>query len=100
VIHRYVFVKLVADCATDQGRAEVAEHARTALAALPGVVEVAVGIPADGPSEKAWDLSIDVSFGSIADVEVYRMHPDHRAFVDEYLAPRMEVIKAWNFVVV
>ena len=34
---------------------------------------------------------------SMADIEPYRVHPDHRAYVDEFLKPRMEIIKAWNF---
>jgi hypothetical protein len=99
MIHRYIFVKLLPALASDPGRAEVAEHVRFEIAALPGVAEVVVGIPADEHSEAAWDLSILVRFDSIADVEPYRAHPAHRALVDAYLAPRMQVIKAWNFVV-
>jgi len=58
---------------------------------------VTVGIPADEASERSWDVSIVVRFRSVDDVEPYREHPEHRAYVDEFLRPRMVVIKAWNF---
>jgi hypothetical protein len=46
VIERYVFVKLKPEYATEAGRAEV--RARSAqLAAIPGVLGVTVGAPAD-----------------------------------------------------
>jgi hypothetical protein len=31
------------------------------------------------------------------DVQRYIDDPDHRAYVDEYAAPRIQVRKAWNF---
>jgi len=65
--------------------------------ALPGVVAVAVGTPCGDRSATGWDLSIAVRFAAEADIEPYRVHPDHRAYVDEFLKPRMEKIKAWNF---
>lgn len=97
MIDRYVFVKLEDEYANGAARAEIAAHSRQALAALPGVVRVTVGTPADEAAVKSWDLSIVVRFARIEDVEPYRIHPEHRRYVDEYLAPRMQVIKAWNF---
>lgn len=97
MIDRYVFVKLTAEHANAAARAEVAAHTRAALAAVPGVQAVRVGVPADEAATASWDLSIVVSFARIEDVEPYRVHPLHRAYVDEYLAPRTVVIKAWNF---
>lgn len=99
MVERYVFIKLDDEHATDEGRAEVAEHARRALRNLDGVTAVTVGVPADEPAIRSWDLSIVVRFAKLADIDTYRVHPDHRAFVDEFLAPRMAVIKAWNFTV-
>lgn len=99
MIERYVFVRLQKEYSTDAGRAEVVARTRTDLAALPGVLSVTVGTPADAGSGKAWDIGIVVRFAAIEDVAPYGSHPDHRTYVDDFLAPRMEVIKAWNFVV-
>jgi uncharacterized membrane protein YdbT with pleckstrin-like domain len=99
MIERYIFVKLKEEYATEDGRAEAARHTRAVISELPGVVAVRVGTPSDDRSAKAWDLSIAVRFQSAEDIEPYRVHPDHRAYVDEFLEPRMDVIKAWNFAV-
>ena len=96
-IDRYVFVRLNKEHAAE--REEVAAHTARILATLPGVVQVTTGTPADEHADAAWDVSIVVRFASIDDVEPYRVHPEHRRYVDEYLAPRMDVIKAWNFAV-
>ena len=42
-------------------------------------------------------MSITVRFASLDDFALYRAHPDHRKFADEYLAPLAEVRKAWSF---
>ena len=34
---------------------------------------------------------------TLADADAYRAHPEHRRFVDEFVAPRCEVRKAWSF---
>lgn len=96
-IDRYVFLKLAAEYATPAAREQIAAYTRKALAELPGVQAVRVGVPADDAATASWDLSIVVTFARILDVEVYRVDPRHRAYVDEYLAPRIVVIKAWNF---
>lgn len=97
MIHRIVLVKLTDEHATPTIQAEVVEHTRVALSGLPGVKGVAAGAPADPKSAESWDLSIVVIFEAIDDVAPYLEHPQHRAYVDEYLRPRMECIKAWNF---
>jgi hypothetical protein len=38
-----------------------------------------------------------VRFDSLDDVAPYVAHPQHRTYVDEYLRPKLELIKAWNF---
>lgn len=96
-IDRHVFVRLKKERAGE--REEVAAYTARILAGLPGVVRVNAGTPADAHAEAAWDVSVVVRFASLDDVESYRVHPEHRRYVDEYLAPRMDVIKAWNFVV-
>ena len=97
MVERYVFIKLKDAQSTPQGRREVVEHTREALPAIPGVASVVVGEPADGAAVASWDVSIAVRFDSIEDIEPYRAHPEHRRYVDEFLKPRMEVIKGWNF---
>jgi hypothetical protein len=96
MIERYVFIKLNAEYASEHGRRAVVDRTR-ALAALPGVLELRVGVPTEAAGSKSWDVSIAVRFADVAAFERYRLDPDHRAYVDEFLAPRLEVIKAWNF---
>ena len=97
MIERIVLIKLVDAHATPDGRAEVVRRTRDALPGLPGVRAVTVGIPTDEERESRWDICIRVRFTDIEDVEPYLLNPDHRAYVDDFLKPRMEVIKAWNF---
>jgi hypothetical protein len=97
MIERYVFIKLTDDHSTPEGRRAVIDHTRATLPDVPGTAGVTVGAPADESAEAAWDVSIVVRFASLADVEPYRTHPAHRAYVDEFLRPRMAVIKAWSF---
>jgi len=95
MIERIVLVKL-----TDRAvpnRQAIADYSREVLKRIPGVKDVHVGQPADGPSAAAWDLALVLHFESANDLDPYRLHPDHRAYVDNYLKPRMDAIKAWNF---
>ena len=39
----------------------------------------------------------DVRVISLEDVDPYREHPVHRSYVDDFLKPRLAVLKAWNF---
>ena len=55
------------------------------------------GAPIDETSEGSWDLSIALCFESLEDVATYVADPDHRRYVDEYLKPKLAVLKAWNF---
>ncbi len=97
MIERVVLVKLSDAYANEDGRYKVVQHARRVLPLIPGVSSVSVGPPADPRSLESWDVSMILRFERIEDVERYRVDPDHRAFVDEFLTPRMAVIKAWNF---
>ena len=36
-------------------------------------------------------------FGSADDLEPFRVHPDHREYVDIFLKPRLEGIRGYNF---
>jgi len=99
MVERVVLLKLRPEHATAEGRAAIAERALAVLSAVPGVLSVTAGGPADEPSAKSWDLLIATRFASPADADAYRTQPDHRRFVDEFVAPRCEVRKAWTFAV-
>ncbi len=96
MIERYVFIKLTEEHATDQGRADVVEQARLVFPGFAGVKAVTVGVPADHGAQ-VWDVSIVVRFDSVKATEAYQVDPGHRKFVDEFLAPRKQVLKAWSF---
>ena len=96
MIERYVFIKLREDHSSPAGRAEVVAEAERALSELPGVISMTAGLPADDHARAAWDVSLALRFSTLADADAYRHHPDHRRFVDDFLAPRLAVIKAWS----
>jgi hypothetical protein len=97
MIERIVLYKLKDQYCHDAARAEIAERTRSALGALKRVRRVTVGLPADEPSAASWDIGIVVQFDSMDDLEAYMTDPAHRAYLDEYATPRIEVRKAWNF---
>jgi antibiotic biosynthesis monooxygenase (ABM) superfamily enzyme len=97
MIERIVLFKLQDEHGRGAPREALAEQGKKALSALPGVRDVRVAIPTDAESSRSWDLGFFLRFDSMEDVEAYRVHPDHRAFVDELMKPRMQVVKAWNF---
>lgn len=97
MVERYVFVRLKEEHAHERER--VMNEARRALAQIPAVSSFTVGAPADAHAEDAWDVCLRVCFRSIHDAEAYRVHPAHRRFVDEFLKPRLDVVKGWNFTV-
>jgi len=94
-VERYVFIRLQPEYRSH--RQDVARHVQLILAEIPQIIDYRVGVPADDHAGAAWDVSIVAGFASIGDIEGYRLHPSHCALVDEYLQPRMQVIKAWNF---
>lgn len=97
MIERIAIVKLKPEHATPEGRAAVARRALEALRPIPGVLSVTAGGPADEGSARSWDVVIMTRFASSAQLDAYRGHPEHRRFVDEFVAPRAEVWKAWSF---
>jgi len=97
MIERIVLLKLKEEFGCGEPREALAEQGRAVLAGLPGVREARVAIPTDAESARSWDLGFFLRFDSMEDVEAYRVHPDHRALVDDVLKPRMQVVKAWNF---
>jgi len=99
MVERHHFLKLKAAYATDAGRAEVVERTLDVLPRARGVLRVTAGVPADPESAASWDVCITVRFAHLDDLAHYRADAAHRAFVDDFLTPRVEVKKAWNFAV-
>ena len=97
MIERVHLLKLKAEHANPRSRREIVERTLAVLGGVPGVKGVTAGVPADGDSEKSWDIIIVVRFESVGDIAGYRSHPEHRRFVDEFLAPLVDVKKGWNF---
>ena len=97
MIQRIVTFKLKDAHRSDAARAEFAERTRKDLGALRQVRSVTVGVPADEASKASWDIAITLQFDSLEDVKAYIVDPDHRAYVDEYASPKIEVRRAWNF---
>lgn len=97
MVERLVLVKLDNANATPDGRREIADYSERVLADVPGVKEVHVCAPADDRTAASWDLALKVRFDRVEDIEPYLAHPAHRAYVDEYLSPKMVTIRGWNF---
>lgn len=97
MIQRVVLVRLKESYSTDEGRAQVAEHTREVLGGIELVRALTVGVSADARTERDWDLAILVQLDSLEAVAEYRDEKTHRAYVDVYLKPMMDKIRAWNF---
>lgn len=94
---RFVMLKLTEDYATPAGRAEVVRHSLAVLPTVPGVTGARAGGPADPATAQSWDISLVIEFARVEDIELYMVHPIHRAYVDDFLVPRVACRKAWNF---
>ena len=99
MVERYHFFKLKPAFATPTGRAEVVDELLRVLPRIRGVVKVHAGLPADADAAASWDVSLVVRFAHVDDVAVYRADPAHRKLVEEFMVPRLEVKKNWNFTV-
>jgi hypothetical protein len=97
MIERIVLVKLKDPYAGEAARREIARHSLGVLTRVPGVTGVTVAVAADEKTSGRWDLVLSVRFAALEDLPPYGAHPRHRAYVDDYLRPRMDAIEAWNF---
>ena len=95
-IERHVYIRLKPEHQSPLGRRALQE-ASAKLAHVPGVTALSLRAPADEHALAAWDLCLVLEFEDLDAVAGYRDHPDHRAYVDTYLAEHAAVIKAWNF---
>lgn len=97
MFERFVYLKLKDEWATDEGRALVMKESARVLPAIKEVVACRAGVPADAHAAKGWDMCLALQFASLADIETYRVHPDHQAFLEDFLAPKVEAKRVWNF---
>lgn len=97
MVRRIVLIKLKEPWANDAGRRETARRVAADLGAVEEVGTAEVLLPLGGKSGKDWDLCLVVTFATEDAVAGYVDDPAHRRLVDEFLRPRLEVIKAWNF---
>ena len=95
MIQRVVAIKLKSAYSND--RETVARHSREVLGEIPQVVHIDVATPGDERCRSSWDLCLLVRFDDLDAVERYRADKRHRAYVDVFLKPKLEVIKVWNF---
>lgn len=97
MFERFVYLKLKDEWANEEGVALVVKESARVLPSIPGVVSCRAGVPADAHAGKGWDLCLTLTFHSLAEIETYRVHPDHQAFLDTFLGPKVEAKRVWNF---
>ena len=97
MIRRFVFFRFLKPYRTKEAMAEIISRSHAVLDGSADVVSYEIGTAADPKSLAAWDVSITATFVDHQSLEAYIAHPTHRAYVDEFIKPRLEVIKAWNF---
>jgi hypothetical protein len=96
MVERYLFVKLLPEHSSEQGRARVARQA-TQLTTAQGVLSVRVGLPADAAAVAAWDLSLALGFESVEAADRFIAGPAYQGFTEGFLGEHGRVIKAWTF---
>jgi len=47
-------------------------------------------------AERSWDIVLISAFNSMADLDEYRIHPEHLKAL-EFIAPRREIVSAVDF---
>jgi hypothetical protein len=97
MIQRFVFVRFRPEVQADAALEAIAAAVARVFPGLPGVTGAQVSRPADEQAAAGWDLCLTVQFDSIDAVPGYVDHPDHVAFVQAEMAPRILVKKSWNF---
>lgn len=97
MIERVVLVKLRPEYREAEDLAKIVAQTREVLEAIPEVRALRVGLAANERTEGAYQLCIEVQLDDLEAVERYRAHPAHRAYVDVFLRPMMDGIRAYDF---
>ena len=78
-------------------REDVAQVTLRALSKLPDLEELSVGVPADAPSEKSWDLSVVLGVANLALLNSVLESRPYQSYLEDTMQGRYEVMKAWTF---
>jgi hypothetical protein len=100
MVERYLFVKLLPEHSSDEGRRRAAREAQalgSRAESDEGLESVRVGLPADEPALAAWDLSLTLRFESRQHADRFIAGPAYRGFTEGFLGEQGRVIKAWTF---
>ncbi len=95
MIERTVLIRLKPEIR--QEVSTVAAHTREVLGDAVGVLHVHTAVAADPRTEQVWDLMISLRFETLDAVERYRADPRHRKYLEVYLRPLLESIRAFNW---
>ncbi|MEM6296999.1 MAG: Dabb family protein [Myxococcota bacterium] len=95
MVERIVLIRLKPEV---RGEAKtVAAHTQEVLGEAVGVRHVHTAVASDERTKKLWDLMISLRFDDLPAVERYRADPRHRKYLEVYLRPLLESIRAFNF---
>ena len=97
MIDRLVFIRLKEAYRAESTRDEVAAHSVEVLRSIPLVREIRASTAADEQTRQDWDLVLAIRFEDAESLAPFRTDPTHRDYVDNYLKPKIEKIKGWNF---
>jgi Stress responsive A/B Barrel Domain len=81
----------------DVERRAFATQLRVALASLPAVSGLSVGLPADPAAAKSWDISIVLRFASAEDEARAVASEVYQRAQAELVEPSVDVAKGWSF---
>ena len=95
MVQRNLFFRLEPPRQTPEGRRDAVEELRAGLSAGPRLRGLTIGVPADAPSEKSWDLSVALHFDDVQSASVFVA--DRQPFLDGWCASRAQVVKGWSF---
>jgi len=79
---------------TEADERSLVDQARRELAKLPGVMNLRVGRNIDA-SAQGYSIALVMDFQDEADLEAYRVHPEHQNFVKNIAGPLVSEI--WRF---
>jgi hypothetical protein len=100
MVERYLFVKLLPEHSSEEGRRRAAHEAQAlgfSTKSVDGPTSVRVGLPADEPALAAWDLSLSLRFESRQDADRFIEGAAYRGFTEVFLGDHGRVVKAWTF---
>ncbi|MBO5699046.1 MAG: Dabb family protein [Bacteroidaceae bacterium] len=87
---KHIVLFQLKDELTQEQRAEVMNTFKAGIEQLPAVIIeiVDISVNFNCNEAEAWDICLESTFASMADLETYAQHPDHKA-VGAALRPHM-----------